>query len=149
MIDLFFLRLAFAGIATIFVLCADVTAQERPATKSEIWKKIAPFFAPPDSLRDVMGTYRSPLTFYSGERVKTKRDWKRRRDEIRSKWHDMMGEWPALMKDQKLEFLDSVRKEGFTQYSVRFAWIPGELTRGYLLVPHHAPEKRKPAVITV
>lgn len=149
MINRFFLRLGCAGIATIFLISADVAAQQRPVSKSEIWKKIAPFFTPPDSLRGVMGTYRSPLGFYNGKRVKTKGDWKRRRDEIRNKWHDLMGEWPALLKDQKFEFLDSARKDGFTQYSVRFEWMPGELTRGYLLVPHHAPEKQKPAVITV
>jgi dienelactone hydrolase len=58
-----------------------------------------------------------------------------------------MGKWPALITNQKLEYLDSIRKNGFTQYQVRFNWVPGQKTNGYLLVPDG--KGKMPAVITV
>ena len=44
-------------------------------------------------------------------------------------------------------FVDSTKKDGYTQYSVRFNWLPNEETDGYLLVPDGDGEK--PAVISV
>jgi dienelactone hydrolase len=116
--------------------------------KQEIWKKIAPYFSPPAQYENKFGDYRSPLKFYSGKAVRTKNDWRKRREEIYDRWSDMLGEWPALLKEQKMEILDSVAREDFTQYSVRFYWTPAERTQGYLLVPRGGNAK-KPAVITV
>ena len=115
--------------------------------KEAIWEKIAPYFVVPDTFRNQYGPYRSALNFYRGKEVKNSTDWTRRRTEILNRWNGLLGKWPALITDQKLEFLDSVRKEGFTRYRVRFNWVPGQKTEGYLLVP---PGKgKKPAVITV
>jgi len=126
-------------------------AQQSPANdvraRQQIWTQIAPYFSPPGSLKSVYGPYRSPLRFYDGNWVKTISDWHRRRKEIHSRWMKMMGQWPALLTDQHLEYLDSVTREGFTQYKVRFYWTPNEQTEGYLLLPD-GPGK-KPAVITV
>lgn len=60
---------------------------------------------------------------------------------------EMMGEWPTLLKDQNFEIINQEQREDFTQYKVRFYWIPNEQTEGYLLVPNK--KGKKPAVITV
>lgn len=112
-----------------------------------IWKELMPFFAPPEAYRGQLGTYRSPLKLYDGRPVKTVEDWKKRREEILGQWHRLMGEWPPLLKDQKMKCIDTVRREGFTQFRVRFYWMPNEETEGYLLVPDG--KGKKPAVITV
>jgi hypothetical protein len=112
-----------------------------------IWKELAPFFAPPNEYKGEFGSYRSPLKFYDGRTVTTVQDWKERREEILGQWHQMMGEWPPLLKDQKMKVVDTVRREGFTQFRIRFKWMPNEETQGYLLMPDG--KGKKPAVITV
>ena len=135
----------------ILVVTANSKAQDSSISgtiaSKQTWKKIAPFFSPPDEYKNQYGTYRSSLKFYDGHLVKSPQDWKKRRHEILSRWNEMMGKWPALLKGQKMNFLDSTRRDGFTQYRVRFYWTPNEETEGYLLVPDG--KGKKPAVITV
>lgn len=148
-------RCLFSFLCLVIVMISlpcDGSAQklsEVPTSKAGIWKRLAPYFSPPDSLRGVLGNYRSPLQFYDGRSVKTKEDWETRRSEIRSRWHELMGAWPALIKDQDLQLIDSIRRDGIIQYRVRFRWLPDEVTEGYLLVPDGNNEKKRPAVITV
>lgn len=111
------------------------------------WDKISAYFSPPEKFKDQYGDFRSPLTFYSGRKVETAEDWKKRRREILERWNTMMGKWPHLLENQQLTYIDSVKKEGFTQYTVEFNWLPNEKTKGYLLIPNG--EGVKPAVITV
>ncbi|GAA4320185.1 sialidase [Compostibacter hankyongensis] len=118
-----------------------------PGGQAAIWEKIAPYFSPPAAYQGKYGSYRSPLKCYNGDTVETDRDWEKRRREILTQWNKMMGEWPPLLKDQRMTFLDSSRRDGFTQYRVRFKWTPKEYTTGYLLIPDG--EGKKPAVITV
>ncbi len=59
----------------------------------------------------------------------------------------MMGLWPDLIVDQKLEVIETISRENFIQKKVRFKWLPNTYTKGYLLIPNG--EKLKPAVITV
>jgi hypothetical protein len=118
-------------------------------SKKQIWKKISPYFAPPPEFADSLGSYRSPLKFYNGRLVRSSADWERRRNEIKNQWHRMMGEWPEVLTEQRFEFLDSTQQTGFMQYRVRFLWMPGQPTEGYLLVPDGSSEKKRPAVITV
>lgn len=115
--------------------------------KAEIWNKIAPYFTPEDSFANELGDYRSPLEFYDGQPVKSELQWQKRKEEIRNRWHSMMGEWPTLLKDQELEIIDSIEREDFTQHRIRFKWTPGETTEGYLLVPGGGGPH--PAVVTV
>lgn len=144
-------------IAISFLICcswnhAEAQKSATQSTKnnrSDTWKEIAPHFQVPDEFVQEYGAYRSPLKFYNGRPVKTKNDWQKRRTEIKERWHDLMGTWPALITDQKLQVLDSVSKDGYTQFRVRFHWMPNEETEGYLLVPHNRSEKKSPAVITV
>lgn len=105
------------------------------------------FFTVPAAYKAQYGSYRSPLEFYDGRLVKTAADWQLRRAEILRAWHGKMGRWPAVDTVQKLQYLDSVKRENFMQYRVRYRWTPTEWTEGYLLVPG-VPGK-KPAVITV
>jgi len=112
------------------------------------WDIIAPFFYPPDEYHEKYGQYRSPLIFYDGRVVTTEEDWEKRRNEISIQWHKMMGEWPPLLKNPKIDILDEKKRENFMQYRISFFWTPNEKTEGYLLIPDKNDYK-KPAVITV
>jgi hypothetical protein len=127
-----------------FCLSGQDNVKLRPVAA---WEKLAPYFTPPKAWENSHGAYRSPLQFYDGRSVKTPDDWKKRREEIRTRWHQLMGQWPPLLEDQEMKIVDSVSREGLTQYRVQFFWVPGEATEGYLLVPHR--EGKGPAVITV
>ncbi|MEX2403012.1 MAG: hypothetical protein WD625_02705, partial [Balneolales bacterium] len=68
------------------------TPTEGPgAEASSIWEKIEPFFSPPEEFEGRYGEYRTPLKFYDGRSVNTPLDWQERREEIRGRWHEMMG----------------------------------------------------------
>jgi len=117
------------------------------STSKKSWHGIARYFTPPTQYAGNFGNYRSPLLFNNGDTVRNASDWSRRRTEIKQKWMSLLGEWPAIMKDQRLTKVDSIQRENFTQYRIRFYWTPNEQTEGYLLVPHK--RGKKPAVITV
>ena len=136
-------------ISGIFLIdCTGIkskTALDR--NHKELWRKISTYFEPPSEYKNVYGNYRSPLLFYNGDTVKSKSDWEERKIEIRSKWMKLMGEWPPVMTSQQIEIIDSIHRENFTQYTVRFFWTPNQQTEGYLLIPDK--EGKKPAIITV
>lgn len=138
-------------LPAVYAQKPNAASTESPASnrKTEIWKKISPYFTAPEEFRHQFGDYRSPLKFYDGRKVKTKKEWTIRRKEILSRWHDLMGEWPAILNEQKLVMLDSVSKEAYTQYRISFFWTPSEKTEGYLLVPKGKSNVKYPAVITV
>ena len=111
------------------------------------WEKISPFFSPAEEFKDKYGSYRSLFKFYSGKTVKSPRDWNKRRKEILDLWNEMMGKWPPFIRNQKMEILETTRKEGYLQHRIRFSWLPGQKTEGYLLIPEGTG--KRPAVITV
>lgn len=111
------------------------------------WSGIQQYFAPPDSLRQDFGGFRSPLLFNNGKTVNSKEDWQARKKEILADWETYLGKWPAPLNNQTLECLDSVTNSEFTQYRVSFFWTPTEKTEGYLLIPN--TPGIKPAVVTV
>ena len=125
----------------------SVRCQAQLKSTTDTWDKISTYFSPPDAYEGNYGKYRSPLIFSNGDSVRSKAEWNERRKEILDFWHQQMGEWPDLLKDQELEIIDTLRRENFFQYRVRFNWTPNESTEGYLLIPDG--EKPKPAVITV
>ena len=131
----------------VFLLLLPIDAFAQKEASSSAWDRIAPYFSPPDSLKHELGNYSSPLVSEQGDTVKTAQDWEKRRQEILKQWHGMMGEWPALMEDQYLKILESSERENFTQHTISFEWVPGQLTTGYLLIPEG--EGTFPAVITV
>lgn len=114
-----------------------------------LWKGIAPYFTPPDSLKGQLGDFRSPLQFYDGTKVKTKDDWQRRRTEILEQWQDLLGNWPPLLEQQKLIIDSTIHQDGYVQHHVRFKWMPNEWTDGYLLIPDGGGNRKHAAVITV
>jgi hypothetical protein len=121
--------------------------QGQQTEASDIWSKISQYFTSPAEFRDKLGDFRSPLKFYDGRMIKTPEDWRKRRTEILNRWNSLMGPWPALIKDQKIEIIESTHKDGYTKNRVRFYWNPNDKTEGYLLVPDGGG--KKPAVITV
>jgi dienelactone hydrolase len=122
-------------------------AKDLVVTRQQCWNRIAPYFAPPDQLKGQLGNYRSPLKFDDGRDVTRAEQWPARRAEILKYWQEKIGSWPPLITDQKMEVLETTRRESFLQSKVRFAWMPGEFTTGYLLVPDGV--NPKPAVISV
>ena len=96
---------------------------------------IAPYFQPPAAFAGKLSAHRSPLLFNDGREVKTAADWKLRREEILKTWHGLMGEWPPLIENPKLEKLGSEKRENFTQHKIRLEIAPGQTDDGYLLVP--------------
>jgi Esterase FrsA-like len=89
-------------------------------------------------LADDFGTYESPLKSYDGRRVTNPADWPARRAEILKTWHDLMGAWPPLLDNPKVEYLDRNERENFIQHRVQVETAPGRTTSGYLLVPNGA-----------
>lgn len=130
-----------------FAAAVPSIAQKKASEEKALWSKISSAFTVPDNYRDNYGDYRSPLMFYDGRKVTTKKEWESRRKEILERWHGMMGKWPPLLENQKPVLSGAIKKEGFTQYNIEFEWLPGQKTRGYLLVPDG--KGKMPAVITV
>src|SRR5262245_55115749 len=99
-------------------------------------KTLAPHFAPPPELANQYGDYKSLLRFDDGSEVKTADDWKRRREEIRKTWHDLMGQWPEAIARPKVEVLKSEKVDNYTRNHIRLEVAPGKTTEDvYLLVP--------------
>jgi len=126
---------------------SHVFAIRQAPPEQDPWEQIAPYFSPPEPWKDERGGYRSPLQFADGTMVESADDWQRRRAEILATWHDLMGPWPPLITDPKVEVLESARRENFEQLRIRFEWAPGEMTIGYLLIPDG--DRPLPAVVTV
>lgn len=94
------------------------------AASNAAWRLIAPLFQPPPEFADRYGDYRSPLLFADGTPVARAADWPRRRAEILSQWHELMGPWPPLLQKPKVEILSQSHRENFTQYRVRVELAP-------------------------
>ena len=109
------------------------------------WSEVAPLFRTPERFEGQLGTYRSPLVFADGSRVRTATDWPRRRAEILAEWHGLMGAWPALLDSVPIEVLSETHRETFTQRRVRLEVAPGQRIEGWLLVP----DKRLPRMAAV
>jgi hypothetical protein len=146
------LNLIIKGAISCFIIFtfSSLESQAQAVNRheaSDVWGKISGYFLPPAEFQNQYGEFRSPLKFYNGEPVRTQKNWKKRREEIISRWNEMMGMWPPFIEDQKMEVTKTLKKEGFTQYSISFNWLPGQKTEGYLLVPDL--KGKKPAVVTV
>lgn len=131
-----------------YILVFVITLQVAVAQKSDLYQELHPYFYPPDSLKGDFGNFRSPLIFNDGKEVKTSKQWKKRKKEIKADWENYLGKWPELDKKQTFQYLDTTDKGAYTQYTVRFKWTPNEFTKGYLLVPKQSKSKM-PAVVTV
>jgi len=135
---MYFLTLSFS----VFLLLTNQAASrsqfgtDSSQGTNNIPRQIAPFFSPPQELAHDFGQYRSFLRFHDGSPVKTQEDWQKRRYEILKTWHGLMGAWPPLIKEPKIEYLTKELREDFTQHQVRVEIAPEQQTvNGYLLVP--------------
>lgn len=110
--------------------------------------ELAKFFQPPEPYRSDFGTFRSPLLFADGTQAKTPADWQRRREEILSTWHAIMGSWPPLIDRPRVETVATTRREDLTQHQLRLGIAVGDdMVDGLLLVPDG--EGPFPAVLVV
>jgi len=99
-------------------------------------RAIAPFFKPPAEFAHNLGAYKSPLTFSDGTPVKRPADWPRRRKQILTTWHGLMGAWPALLAKPTIEYQKKERRDNFTQHHVKIEVAPRRFTDdAYLLIP--------------
>jgi len=99
------------------------------------WNEIKQHFQPPAAFAGDNGRYTSPLRFYDGTPVENAYAWSQRRQEIRARWHQLLGAWPELVKQPRVEIVESTRRENFTQQRVQVEVAPNVMQRGYLLVP--------------
>lgn len=129
----------------MFLFLVVVSVQAKSQSTSE--DSLDTYMTPPVRFAGQLGIYRDPLTFYNGKKVRTKKNWQKRRKEILQRWNGMLGKWPAIIENPSYVITDSIRKENFTQYTIALNWRADEKTKGYLLVPDVAG--KKPAVLTV
>lgn len=111
------------------------------------WDKLIPYFSVPFDFLDDFGDYPSPLLTEDGSIITTLKDWEIHRAKIRKKWHGLLGEWPTTITNPTFEILDESSLDTHLQQRVRFEWVPGQFTEGYLLIPHQGTDLA--AVITV
>ena len=105
----------------------------------------APFTTMPVEFASQPAVGASPLIFRNGSPVKTAQDWQRRREEILQDWHGLMGVWPKVIENPRVEVLETKeREEGITQRKVRIEIAPGQTGEGYLLLPKASG--KRPAV---
>lgn len=128
-------------------LPSDPSIAKSAEQSGTAWSRIEKYFDPPAEWRDKLGEYRSPLLFAGGDQVTTAEQWTQRRAELLTKWEELLGKWPTLIRQPEVQILEERRRENFRQLKIRFKWTPNELTTGYLLIPDG--EGKRPAVITV
>jgi dienelactone hydrolase len=125
-----------AVLTTILLLVTQASPGAEPRDLPAPPAEIAPFFAAPETYRNDLGDFRSPLKFADGSSVENADAWQKRRREILAAWHDVMGPWPPLVEKPKLEILESEKLEGLVRHKVRIEHAPGRMSSpGYLLVP--------------
>jgi hypothetical protein len=128
-----------ASVPKLFLAFVCVTvAWLRPSAAAEsgsAWKQIESCFSPPAEFTNDFGFYKSPLKFDNGQPVKSAADWEQRRREILKYWHNIMGPWTPLIERPKLQFVETSRRENFTQHRVRVEIAASQTIVGYLLVP--------------
>jgi dienelactone hydrolase len=113
--------------------------------------ELLPFFQPPEKYRGDFGKFRSPLIFNDGSKVQSAADWPRRRAEILSTWHSIMGSWPPLIENPKVKVIAETRRENITQQQIQIEIaLGGEMVDALLLLPPDLKSgDRRPAVVVV
>src|SRR5882724_11546421 len=140
-------------VSAILVVSVQVA---QPAEPIRLHRDIPPaelaqFFAPPEQYRSEFGKFRSPLLFANGTRVQNAEDWQRRREEILSTRHRIMGPWPSLIERPRAEVVNTTRRESITQQQLRIEIALGaEMVDALILVPDgEMPTRKRPAVLVV
>src|SRR2546422_6044032 len=148
------LNLPSSVAATILLACV-VTAGAGESThlRKPPPAELAEFFAPLEQYRSNFGNFRPPLIFTDGTRVQNPADWQRRRKEILSTWHNIIGPWPPLIERPRVEVVNTSQRESITQQQLRIEIaLGGEMVDALLLVPNGVvpawkrPAQKRPAV---
>lgn len=121
-------------LALLFFASTSVAATAAPDENAP-WNSIASSFSPPAEWAGKTGSYATVLKTADGKPITTAEGWQKRREEIRQEWHSMMGEWPPLLEQPKLEILQTSQGDGFTKHHIRLQIAPEQTGDGYLLVP--------------
>lgn len=115
--------------------------------------EIAPFFEPPPEWAGKLGDYRPVLVFDDGRPVRTADEWRARRREIRDYWFNVIGRWPPLLEEPKIEVAGVESRDGLEQRTVRVQAAEDLWLDGYLLIPAppraDSPIARRGAVLVV
>src|SRR4029077_12012512 len=98
------------------------------------WRTLEPFFRPPIEFANRLGSYRFPLLFKDGSKVKDAADWARRRAEILREWNELMGAWPPVIEKPNVETLSETRRDNFTQRRVRVQIAPAKTGEVWFLL---------------
>ena len=96
---------------------------------------LARYCSPPPEFANAYGSYRSPLQLPDGSSVRTAADWARRRQQLLTEWHKLMGPWPPLLENPAMDYLSQTRREHFTEDRVKVQIAPDQTSEGWLLVP--------------
>ena len=125
------------GYLTLLLACTMLHAgfADEPSNAKSEQSDLDQFFRPPPEYAGDLGDYRSPLEFYDGSEVQTTEDWQRRREEILDRWHRIMGPWPPLIQNPKIDYVKTERRERFTQHRVRMEIAADLMFPAILLVP--------------
>jgi len=110
------------SIFALGLLLAGVACGQEPglAPTTDVPADLAAFFAPPEKYRSDFGRFRSPLLFADGRQVRSPADWRRRRTEILSTWHRLMGPWPPLIDKPEVEVVQTTVRDNITQHNSGF-----------------------------
>ena len=140
-------RVALACVLWLAATCCGQPVSNNSAANADSWQTLARCFQPPSEFANQFGPHRSPLRFSDGTMVRSAADWSRRRAEILKDWNELMGPWPPLLKQPKLEFLSRTQRENFTQHRVRLEIAPQQTGEGWLLVPEGKASKSAVLVV--
>lgn len=118
-------------ILTVMSGCTDsVDETDRP-----IPEELKPWFSPPPEFENEYGEYRSPLLTASGKRIEDDEGWMNRRKKLLEEWHGLLGEWPDILENPKVEYIESTQRGSIMQHRVKIEVAPGWTRNAYLLVP--------------
>ena len=123
-------------------LCAFLVTESSDAAPS----RDESIYSPPAEFKNDFGKYQSPLRFDDGRPVRTSLQLAQRFEEIRNTWHTIMGPWPRMLANPKLEILESTNREDFLQQHIRIEIAEKQTVLGYLLTPTNA-KTRFPAIV--
>ena len=110
---------------------------------------LASAFNPPREFYQLFGTHRSPLVFEDGSTVKTVQDWQRRKAEIKTIWHGLMGQWPPLLAHPKIEYLEQEKRGAVIETRIRIETAPGRFVDDAYLLKPTTGKGPFPAVVVV
>jgi len=94
-----------------------------------------PFTQVPAEFSGLQPDLRSTLVFNDGSTVKSADDWNKRRTEILSDWHRIMGEWPPMVDHPSIEINETTMRGNVKQQRVRVQIAPDQTSDGYILIP--------------